>query len=109
MPDPDNIRPLLASLFRSLCEFHQEMKDKIENPSLLEREDIKELAAKAYDANLRICCIKPFNDGSNRVARLVENLLRLNWGLRFKVITAQEKDRYLRDIQSHQDLYYRDS
>lgn len=105
MPPPDQILYLLATSFKSLATHLNEIKDNLENPRLMERDDWQKLEEVIYKTSLDIACIKPFRDGSNRIARLVENLFRLNSGLKFKI--HEDKDDYLRQVQSHQDRYYK--
>lgn len=105
MPHPFRIKALLAEAFKDYCKVYDEYRTKLSNPRLLEDSDWKRLEQAAYKLNLSICCIKPFNDGSNRVARLVENLARLNTGLRFKII--EDKDKLLNDIWKLQDSSYK--
>jgi hypothetical protein len=97
--------PLLATSFKSLATHLRSIKDNLENPRLMEQEDWQKLEQKIYHASLDIACIKPFRDGSNRIARLTENLFRLNSGLKFKI--HEDKDDYLREVQEHQDRYYK--
>ena len=107
MPNPFNMPKLLHAWWADLVDFHNQMKKKIEMPHLLEDDDIRLLVEKAYDTNLKICCIKPFTDGSNRIARLTENLLRLNWGLPWKTIPSEDEHKlaYLDDIKKMQTNY----
>lgn len=105
MPDPSRIKALLVEAFREYAEIHDSLREGISCPRMLEAADWKRLEKAAYILNLRICCIKPFKDGSNRLARLAENLLRLNAGLKFKVI--EDKDKLLTDIWNMQDQQYK--
>jgi len=108
MPSPFQIQQYLYEWFNDICEFHNNFRQKIETPQGLEPDDICDLIKKAYDSNLKLCCIKPFWDGSNRTARLIENLFRLNWGLPWKVIKHDEDDTkqcYAKDIIHMQRLY----
>jgi len=105
MPAPYSIKKLLVEAMKEYAETYYRYHDKLSTPRLLEHEDWKKLEEAAYKFNLRICCIKPFQDGSNRVARLSENLLRLNVGLKFKIIL--DKDKLLRDIWNLQDSEYK--
>jgi len=107
MPSPFEFTKHLEIWWNDIVEFHNKIKHKIEMPTLFEENDIKLLVDKAYKTNLKICCIKPFIDGSNRVARLTENLFRLNWGLPWKIISSDhdEKLNYVDDIKKMQKNY----
>ncbi len=105
MPDPSLIKKHMHDLLLSLARFNEEIDIKIKNPFMLSKMDIKSIADTCYDAHLKICCIKPFHDGSNRVARLFENAIRLYWGLPWKVYDIENKDKYMADIFSMQEKY----
>ena len=105
MPEPENITRLLAEAFQNFAKTYNKYKDAFSNPRVLELQDWQKLEKDIHKLALSICCIKPFKDGSNRVARLTENLLRLNIGLKFKIYS--DKDKYLNDIQALQDSDYR--
>ena len=105
MPNPENIKALLAQAFIDYLTVYHKYHDLLSNPRMLETNDWKKLTDAAYQLNLNICCIKPFKDGSNRVARLVENLVRLNVGLRFR--TFDDNKDLLSDIWKLQDQRYK--
>lgn len=105
MPDPIKIKPLLTQLFCNYSKIYHQLKEGIENPILMEKQQWEFLEDTIYKTSLSIACIKPFKDGSNRIARLTENLLRLNCGLRFRIHT--NKTKYLKDIIELQDLEYK--
>ena len=107
MPNPYSIKQHLYELLLNIANFHDTNREKIEQPHLLNEDDIEALVEKAYEINLRLCCIKPFQDGSNRVARLAENVFRLNWGLPFKIIRHEDEFKlpYIDDIKKMQASY----
>jgi len=107
MPSPIMIPHLLHDWWSDLIAFNIQYSPKIDAPILLEDSDIKALVDKAYETNLKLCCIKPFVDGSNRVARCIENLLRLNWGLPLKIIRHEDEYKmpYIDDIKAMQKNY----
>ncbi len=109
-PSPFNISNLLHDWFSNLLEFHNSMKPKLDSPHLLTKDDITSLSKKAREANLKICCIKPFARGSNRTARLVENLLRLNWCLPLKTIRHEDEYKlpYIDEIENMRQNYLND-
>lgn len=107
MPNPISIPNHLHDLWSDLITFHNQYRAKIESFQNLNNEDIAALVQKAYESNLKICCIKPFTDGSNRVARLFENLIRLNFGLPWKIIRHEDQFKlpYIDDIIKMQKLF----
>lgn len=104
MPGPLTIREHLKNWANDLCSFHNKMKRTIEY-GRYSKLDTEALIDKAYEANLKLCCIKPFTDGNNRLGRLVENLLRLNWGLPWKIIQIDDKEQLLNDLRKMQKQY----
>ena len=105
MPPPHKIKELLAQAFTDFCSTYDLYRDSFSNPRLIETHDWKTIEAAAHKLGLAICCIKPFNDGSNRIGRIVENLARLNTGLKFKIHT--DKQAYLKEIWQLQDSEYK--
>jgi hypothetical protein len=105
MPEPSQIKILLCDAFNEYINVYKTYAEHLNNPRMMEFKDWKKLETACYKLNLRICCIKPFKDGSNRVGRLTENLLRLNVGLKFK--TFDDSKDLLDDIWKLQDSGYR--
>lgn len=105
MPNPTSIKKHMHELLLSICSFNESIDQKIKNPFMLSKMDLQTISDICYETNLKICCIKPFEDGSNRIARLVENALRLYWGLPWKIIQIEDKDKYLSDIFEMQKKY----
>jgi hypothetical protein len=83
-PEPEQIQPLLHLWLLDIATFHEEIKGKITNPYGLTRTEAEQLYHKPIEAQLFLSCLQPFEDGNNRIARLVENALRLQWGLPWK-------------------------
>lgn len=107
MPNPLDIPHLLKDWWIDMIDLHNLYREKIDNPSLLDDNDLKALVTGAYEANLKLCCIRPFAQGSNRTARAVENVFRLNFGLPFKVISHEDEFKfpYIDDIKEMQRRY----
>lgn len=105
MPKPSDIKTLLAQSFKTYSSVYDKYRDDLSNPRALEHSDWLTIEKAAHKACLDICCIKPFNDGSNRIARIIENLLRLNTGLKFKIFT--DKNLFLNEIWELQDSQYK--
>lgn len=107
MPSPYTIQEHLFDWITSLVEFQAIKKNKIEIAQGYDQEDIREIVEQCYDSGIRLCCIKPFTDGSNRVSRLVEQLLRMNFGLPWKIFRFDEgiENPYIDDIREMQKEY----
>ena len=88
--DPNKITLLLTNTFNNYTKVYTRYHDTLAFPSGMEANDWRKLERAAQTVCLDICAIQPFDDASNRVARLTENLLRLNVGLKFK--TYQNTD-----------------
>jgi hypothetical protein len=89
-PDPEQIQPLLHAWLTDIATFNDEIKDKISNPYGLDRTEAEQLYQKSFDANLFLSCLQPFEDGNNRIARLIENALRLKWNMPWKPCSSQD-------------------
>lgn len=98
MPSPIAIKKLLHRWLLDLSKYNKDISYKLNNPRMLSKMDLQDISMHAYHAGIQVCCIKPFEDGSNRIGRLIENTLRLHWGLPWKTILADKKDEYLNDI-----------
>jgi Fic family protein len=105
MPPPHSIPHHLAQTFKNFSNTLCQYKEGIDNPRLLETKDWIIIEKAAYHLNLSISCIKPFNDGSNRIGRITENIARLNVGLKFKII--KEHSTLLKDIWEFQDSHFK--
>ena len=104
MPDPGAVQRLLDKLIIDIAEFHDKHYDRL-NASNIDWNEIQGISDQIWEFHLRLICIKPFEDGSNRVARLFLNLMRLNFGLCWYVPESDEKAKkaYLKDIWRVQD------
>lgn len=102
MPDPANIKKLMGQWYIRLCQFHSAVQ-----PFLLKAGDIDPHIDKLVDAaekfSIQLTCIHPFIDANGRSARIVENLLRLRWGLIWKQIKPTKKVEYTNNIMEYED------
>ncbi len=89
-PNPVLVPHLLHDWWTDLIGFHSLFRAKIETPGSIEEPDIQQLSQKAHEAHLKLYNIKPFDYGSNQVSRLLENLLRLNWGLPWRIFDSSD-------------------
>jgi hypothetical protein len=99
LPKPTCIPKLLHLWLSDLGRFHLQLPKTLK-PS---KDTISQTTTKAYQLGLQLQCIKPFIDGSGRVSRLVENFLRLRWGLPWKIISKDESLPYVQDIMNFED------
>ena len=101
-PEPEQIQPLLHLWLRDIANFHDQIKDKISNPYGLSRAEAEQLIAKSEEACLFLSCLQPFEDGNNRIARLVENALRVKWYLPWKSCMKQEQIKTMDKLTAYQ-------
>jgi hypothetical protein len=100
-PPPHLLPYILHNWLNQVGTLHAEVKDKVNNPYGLTREKAAELAKTSYNTLLLFANIQPFNYGSNRIGRLVENILRLNWRMPWKHVPINnEYERFVRDVQT---------
>lgn len=102
-PLPEFIPKILHLWLIDMAQLHEKVKDNLENPYGISKETHFDMTKAAYNSNLLFCNLVPFIDGSNRLGRLVENLFRLNWRLKWKdVPIGKGYDEYIKDINSYQ-------
>ena len=102
MPPPTAIKPLMAGWYIDLCKFHSAVQPFLERTGDIDPY-IDKLVKYAEKAATQLCCIHPFIDANGRSARLVENLLRLRWGLPWKPIKPGRKQEYVNKIMNYED------
>jgi len=101
MPKPSGLKRLLHWWLQQLGTFHlKNLKRFACNPSIVEATSYDRMA---YKLHLQLACIHPFTDGTGRSARLIENALRLRWGLPWKTIQFKDRMRYIQDIVTYED------
>ena len=99
-PSQFHVRDLLVEWGQDLHEFEQKHQHII-NGVVIDNDTAELFVEKAEEMSFRFSAIKPFEDGNNSASRLVENLIRLHWGLPWKIIPEQTRDDYaekLRDV-----------
>jgi hypothetical protein len=101
-PNPEQIKPLLHLWITDLTNYHESIKDKIGNLLSFSRDEADTLYRKTEEANLFLSCLQPFQDGNNRVARLVENALRLQWGIPWKNYPKSEHNKFVQTLGTYQ-------
>ena len=90
-PEPEQIQQLLHLWLLDIATFHEQIKGKIHNPYGLSRSEAEQLYFKPLESQMFISCLQPFEHGNNQISRLVENALRLQWGLPWKMPQNQMK------------------
>ncbi len=100
MPKATDLGKLLHLWYKQIGEFHQSISAVLHRPSPADLQRIEDMAWKAH---LQLQCIHPWTDGTGRSARIVENILRLRWGLAWKTIMERDKVKYIQQIMAYED------
>jgi hypothetical protein len=101
-PMPEQIEPLLHCWLVDIASFHDSIKTKVDNPYGLTKEESDLVFAKSLEANYFFSCLQPFEDGNNRLARIIENALRVKWYLPWKSCSQQEHQRFITKMSDYQ-------
>lgn len=97
-PSPNLLPKLLHNWLVDLGSFHLKIKDNL-NQAYRPKNDVSAAEKMAYDANIFIAAVQPFEFECSRLGRLVENALRLAWHLPWKhVPTGADYRRYTTDL-----------
>lgn len=102
-PHPELIPKLLHFWLRDITELDLEIRDKVDNPYGLTPEQGGRIFRKVKEASLFLSCLCPFSDGNNRIAKLVENTLRLRWRMPWRIIGGVESDSFIRDLAAYSE------
>lgn len=100
MPKPTSLTSLMHLWHQTVGNFHLKVANQLHRPS---NQLLQQLADAAWKAHLQLVCIHPYSDGTGMTARIVENLLRLRWGLPWKVIKKDDVMNYIHQIAEYED------
>ena len=97
-PNPYDIPELLCDWINRAVKVEKENLNTIEY-GMYSQEEGGELANQCKKLSLELYAIRPFEDGNSATSRLIENLLRLHWGLPWKIIIhkSEEANTYYED------------
>lgn len=102
-PTPDLIPKILHNWLIEITTLHDKVKGKMESAFGITREIAHELDETAYKSLLLISTVQPFACCNNRLGRLVENALRLQWHLPWKVTTkGHSYEKFIDDLEDFQ-------
>jgi hypothetical protein len=102
-PQPEDILPLLHLWLKEASELNDEVKDNIDNPYGITQEQSKKLVHFVNEITMFFSCLQPFEEGTNRVARIVENTFRLHWYMPwFTQHPGSSYDEYIRKFTNYQ-------
>ena len=102
---PHLISKSLDNWIIPLQKLNASLAPQILNPRSLSSTNIKNITDAAYNANLQLCAIQPFQEGSNRTARIVENVIRQHFFLPWKIIPSDDdsKDDFAQNVRDMLD------
>lgn len=100
MPKPLLIKPLLHQWYSMIGTFHLKVANQLRRPS---NPLLLEIEAMTIKIHHQLQCIHPFVKGTGQVARLLENLFRLRWGLPWKSFDVKQKLPYVKSIMAYED------
>ena len=100
LPRPTDISKLIHIWYKTIGQFHLQISAVLRRPSPADLRKIEEMAWKAH---LQLQCIHPWTDGTGRSARIIENILRLRWGLPWKPCDHKEVVSYIAQIKTYED------
>lgn len=102
-PKFNKINDLMHYWYSELGRYHLKYAPKLEKPSSITFKEWEELSDRAYEFHMMLQCIHPWQEGTGRAARLIENALRLRWGLGWKTIKSQNSQSYIKDIRTYEN------
>jgi hypothetical protein len=97
LPQPKHIQALLFHWYKDLCDFDRSLTNCPNDSELHQRAQMAELK------NIQLQCIKPFEDGTGRTARIMENVLRLRWGLPWKIHRTSQNILFVKNLMTYED------
>ena len=100
MPKPTALKDLMHWWYKDLCNIHQKYNSILNR---LKIEDANQLSLEARQKHIQLQCIHPFVDGTGRSARIVENILRLRWGLSWLTPNPANNTKYISEITKYED------
>ena len=108
-PEPDDVPILLHLWLKEVSELHSEVRTDIDNPYGINPEQSKRLVHTANEVSFFFGCLQPFEEGSNRVGRLVENTLRLHWYMPWDTqYGGPQLDEYIKKFTVYQQTRWKE-
>lgn len=108
-PEPNIIPTLLFLWLKELATINNEVKDNIDNPYGLTQYQAKRMGNFAKETPMFISCLQPFDNGNNLVARIVENIIRINWYMPWKIINpGHQLDEFNKNLNIYQQTTFKE-
>jgi hypothetical protein len=83
-PQPSLIPQLMHNWLCDYSNFHQQIKNKINNPYAISKKEAEDIFQKTYEVNLFFCTVQPLTCLNQRMGKVLENTFRLAWNLPMK-------------------------
>lgn len=101
-PYPRLIPKILYTWSKELSDLHSNLKDKAKIPYGLSKKEADSLAVFSYQTTLLFSSTLPFTQSNNRVGRLIELALRLQWRFPIKIYSDPVYQNFTRDLTAFQ-------
>jgi hypothetical protein len=101
-PDPYFLPAIMHNWANDLANLHIPLKDKAKQPFGLNQTQAKQLNDFAHYTNLFFSCVQPFATANNRLGRLVEAALRLQWRLPWRAINKAQYEQFVEELGDFQ-------
>ena len=102
-PAPAFIPKILHNWLLDITVLHNEVKSKLDTAFGITKETAHKLEQTTYNSLLLLSTCQPFACCNNRLGRLVENALRLQWHLPWKITRqGQDYDQFTQDLVEYQ-------
>jgi hypothetical protein len=102
-PTPQQIPLILHHWLTDAQALDLEIKDKVDNPYGLTPAQSQRIFKMTNEMPMFFSCLQPFEDGNNRIGKLVENAFRLRWRLPWRIIHELEQDDYIKALMAYQE------
>lgn len=102
-PPPNLIPKILHNWLLDITRLNEETMEKISKPFGISRKDAMNLEKTSHETLMMFVTVQPFSVANNRLGRLVENALRLQWRLPWKVTAKNEEyEQYTMNLATFQ-------
>jgi hypothetical protein len=101
-PHPQLIKNLLHGWINDVASVNERLYPKAVQLYALKKNEAEELVKTAHLATILFSCVQPFQSGNNRIGRILENILRLQWRLPWKHITENTYQDFILEVNEFQ-------
>lgn len=91
-PEPSLIPKIMYNWLKDISLVNKIILEKIDNPIDLDQNLAKKIPAICYEQSFFFSSVQPFIFGNNQMGRWMENILRWQWKMPFKIRTPMSPD-----------------